>query len=172
MNPTIIAALIGGLFSIASIIVTFVITRISDSDIWATRNLRQIALDGRWEASFHQVVGPEGAPIDFLGTITFKSNHRAIQGEGTIERAMQNEKFSMDGTFTGRFIHDRFLKADYQIKNQPGVVQFGCMLAELSPNGHLLTGHFLGFGALSQKIVWGTVEVRKVGAFPFHSVNP
>ena len=163
MDPTIVAAIIGGLFSILAVIATFIITRIFDSDFWPTRNVRQAALDGHWDAILHQEVGPGGTSMDLSCDFAFKSKGRGIQAEAILRGPLPNETITMDGIATGRFVYERYLKLEYQIKGQPGVLQFGYLLLELSPNALSLDGHFLGFGAYTQQIIWGAIHIKKRG---------
>lgn len=172
MDSTVIAAIIGGLFTILASIATFIFARIFDKDFWATRQVRQIALDGRWEAMFHQEVGPEGQPIDFPGTFIFRSGRQGVQGEAMLELTIHNKRTFTTQFFKGRFVHERFLKLEYQLKDMPGTIQFGFLLAELSTGGNSLEGHFLGVGAVSQRIIWGIVQAHKEGHLFSRPVQP
>jgi len=60
----------------------------------------------------------------------------------------------------GGFFHDRFLKLDYKNADNTAV-QFGAIITELSSEGRTLRGYYVGYGAISERPVCGTLEVQK-----------
>lgn len=139
------------------------VTRIFDSDsLPGTRNVRQISITGRWEGTIHQEGGVRGASVDQQLTIVLKSTRRNTQGEGVLRVALQNNAFTTHVRVKGKFVYERFLKLEYEFEQ--GVMQFGFVLLELSPDGNTLEGRWMGFGALSQSLIYGTMRLRKQGA--------
>lgn len=165
MDSTIIAAIIGALSTVGAAVGTLVFTRLGDNMSFTPTNVRQITLVGQWEGIVHQQGSAD--PYDLRIAITLKSTRRAIRGEGTVHGATQNQVITQPIVIIGKFVHDRFLKIEYEMRDHPGVIQFGFSLLELSPDGQTLDGRFLGFGALiSRGPVWGTLQMHKKGSTP------
>jgi hypothetical protein len=61
---------------------------------------------------------------------------------------------------SGGFLHDRFARLQYTSKAK-GSVHFGAMILELSPAATELKGRFVAFGAFSQEIVSGPIQLVK-----------
>ena len=160
MDSTVLAAIIGGLCTIGASIGAVFLTRLFDNPLGFKKDRRLAALAGQWEGTVHQ----EGPPtIDFRQTVYIKLAGRTVRGEGTVfsQAYMITEPF----TFFGGFVHDRFLRLEYEIQNQPGSVQFGYAILDLSPDGKTLSGKFVGYGALvTRDLVNGTTQLQKQGA--------
>lgn len=158
MDPTILAAIIGGLATVGGSIVAVVITRVLDNPMGFKKNMRQMALAGHWEGTVHQ----EGWPADYHLSFSLKPVGRTIRGEGRVVYSDPNREIDELITLFGGFVHDRFLKLEYEMQAQPGSVQFGFTLLELSPDGQTLSGPFLGFGAnVTRGFVNGIVQVHR-----------
>lgn len=165
MDTTILAAIIGGIFTVTGSLVTFVFTRVSDSHLFlAAKNIHHHALDGNWKGTFDQEGGVQNVPISMPVDITFKSTRRMVRGEGSITGTFKNQTFNAPVLLLGRFVNERFIKIDYDYRSITG--QFGVALLELSPDGRTLEGHWTGYGPVSRKIVHGNAQLSKQGAFP------
>lgn len=161
MDSTIIAAVIGGVFTVGASFGTFAITRIADSTAFPrTKNVHQLSLTGFWEGTVHQAQGPEGVPADAPSSLTLTSTHRAIRGESILSWPHRKPQHL---SLAGKFVYARFVRLEYEVRNEPEAVQFGYILGELSPDGQSLDGRFLGFGAASRNLVWGTFHYQKQG---------
>ncbi len=171
MDSTIVAAIIGGIFTIGASIGTFAITRIFDSNLLlVTRNVRQKSLTGQWKGPVHQEGGIQGTPIDIQLALTLRSTRRVVRGEGFFTGAFQNQTFNTTMTILGGFVHERFLKLEYEYKSE--LVQFGFVLLELSPDGRTLEGQWMGFGPISRKLVSGSMQLHKQGSFSHLPTHP
>jgi hypothetical protein len=53
------------------------------------------------------------------------------------------------------------LKAKYKTERLQGALHFEYVLLDLSPDDRKLSGRFLSFGSVSQKIGWGIIEFDK-----------
>src|SRR4051812_20744640 len=42
-----------------------------------------------------------------------------------------------------------------------GTLQFGSMMLELTPDGQELKGRFVAYGVLSQRLIYGSIELTK-----------
>jgi hypothetical protein len=80
---------------------------------------------------------------------------RKISGTGTLRG-----KERKDMLFEGGYKNDRFLELHYRNEDE-GVIQFGTLIFELSDEGSILIGKFLGFGPKYRKLVAGSVEMKK-----------
>lgn len=61
---------------------------------------------------------------------------------------------------TGSCAFEKFIQYNHY-SQQPSVIQFGAMLLELDSLGIELKGKFVGYGAYSQKIINGDIQLRK-----------
>lgn len=166
MDSTIIAAIIGGIFAIGASIVTFVVTRIFDNDSLSdTKNARQFSITGRWEGHTSQEGGVlVRKDLDVPLAFSFKSTRRGTQGAGSLSITLQGNTTptTLNMIVKGKFVYERFLKLEYEFE-QP-LIQFGFILLELSPDGQTLEGCWMGFGATTRHLIYGTVQLRKQGA--------
>lgn len=161
MDSTIIAAIIGGISTIGASIVTFAITRIfNDDSLPITRSVHQISLTGSWEGTVHQDIGPGGAPVDASSHLTLNSTRRAVRGESVLTWPQRKPQHL---SLVGKFVYARFVRLEYEVSSEPEAVQFGFILGELSPDGQVLEGRYLGFGAATRNLVWGTFQYHKRG---------
>jgi hypothetical protein len=160
MDSTILAAIIGGFSTLGAGIVAVLVTRVVDNPMGFKKNPRQAALAGHWDGIVHQ----EGGLGDYHITFQLKPTGRTVRGEGRVSFISQNANINELLTFSGGFVHDRFLKLEYEMEAQPGSVQFGFTLLELSPNGQTLSGPFLGYGARTRDLIKGTLELHRQGA--------
>lgn len=158
MDPTILTAIIGGLATVGGSVVAVVITRILDNPMGFKKNARQATLAGYWDGTVHQ----EGWTADYHIAFSLKPVGRTVRGEGRVEYADQTRTIDEPITLFGGFVHNRFLKLEYEMQAQLGSIQFGFTLLELSPDGQTLSGPFLGYGAnITRGMVNGTVQVHR-----------
>lgn len=119
---------------------------------------RSRALLGMWNGTITPDVGV-GKGIDVPLTLHFHGIGKRIRGlahynfpEGTHTKL----------EFNGGFLKDRFVRFDY-INPDDRKVQFGYFVGELSSNGDKLTGFYAGYGALSDGLVRGDVNLTRSG---------
>jgi hypothetical protein len=162
MNVTIIAAVIGGVFTVIGPIATFLITRYVDNkDKQVMSFRRRAAMSGKWSGTTTQDSGNYSShplPIVFRAVATRKT----IKGEFCVQYPKRENSPARDDEFTfqGGFFHDRFMQLDYISKNE-GRIQFGSAILELSPSAEFMTGRYAGYGAFSKEIVTGNLELRR-----------
>lgn len=155
MDSAVLTAVIGGGFSI----LTVVVTKLFDAQPfdYVSRKRRR-AISGRWEGESQQNSGPSGGPETLPLTMKMEVFwFRIIRGTG--------EYRLPDGTVSefkcrGGFLYDRFLRVHYD-SVEDSIVQFGSVVMELSSDAKSLTGNFVGFGVDSQKIVHGLLKLQK-----------
>ena len=171
MDSTIVAAIIGGTFTVIASIATYAITYIFDSNLFlAAKNMHHHVLDGNWKGNIHQEGGVQGIPMDMQADITFKSTRRVVRGEGSITGTFKNQNFNAPILLLGRFVEGGYIKIDYDYRLTTG--QFGVALLELSPDGRILEGYLTGYGPISRKIIYGRVQLSKQGVFLHLPASP
>lgn len=162
MDSTILASLIGGFATVAAGIIAVIVTRMLDNPLGLSKNERQAALTGLWSGIVDVERGLGGQQQI---AVTLKSTGRTVRGKGTVRGHLPSgEEISEPIVLVGGFVHDKFLKMEYEMEAQLGSIQFGYTLLELSPNGHILDGLFLGHGATSRILVSGSVHLQKRGS--------
>lgn len=163
MDPVVLAAIIGAVGTIAAAVITWFLTRLLDgrprSPVIGSERRR--ALEGTWSGVLHQRQGP--IRTIQLSAWTMKTTRRSIRGQTTIQLPHEGKTLSIPMDITGSLLNDRFFKVEYrsQYQGKEGFIQFGYGLLELSMNGHILKGAFVGIGPVSGRIIDGTVEIKK-----------
>ena len=116
---------------------------------------------GTWMGTYHQAEGPEGVPVDGSVQLVFEKPDRILTGIGTLAfKRSDGTVFNLNIKFHGGFLHNRFLKLEYE-NVDTGAVQFGTFVAELSPDGRRISGKYVGYGAQSERIVTGTATISR-----------
>ncbi|MEL6554070.1 MAG: hypothetical protein AAFQ63_11490 [Cyanobacteria bacterium J06621_11] len=162
MDPTIVAAVIGGVCTVVGPVTVFLVTRHVDN---RDKNImplgRRAVMTGQW----HGTTTPESgnySSIELSVILRAIANRKTIKGEFRVQypdyenSPAQADEFS----FQGGFLHDRFLQLDY-ISKAEGRIQFGSIILELSPSGEALVGRYVGYGAFSKQVVAGRVELKR-----------
>jgi hypothetical protein len=117
-------------------------------------------LNGNWQGSAYQEIGPDGNPLDAKLHYSLTASRKVVRGDGTYSIRWQDKDQVRKFTASGGFLHDKFLKLDY--KNiDDSAIQFGSAILELSADGKKLTGSYLGYGATSERFIYGTIELEK-----------
>ena len=168
MDSTVLAGIIGGCCTVGGSIAAVIATRVLDNPMGFKRHTRQASLAGHWDGTVQQ----EGISEAFRITFRLTPMSRTIRGEGEVRLVYDKRAMTEPLTFFGGFVHDRFLKLEYEMQAQPGSVQFGFTLLELSPDGQTLSGPFLGYGALiTRGMVSGTLQLHKRGSIPHFAAS-
>lgn len=92
------------------------------------------------------------------GFFRLQKGGRSIAGLGEFAFDFRSTRYVFKVHLKGGLRYDRFLKLDYKNTNE-SAIQFGSIMAQLSDDGHELEGQFLGYGAVSRRIVHGTFHV-------------
>lgn len=162
MDDTIIAALIGGVFTVVGPVATFLVIRYVDNrDKQVMPFGRRAIMTGKWSGTTVQEFG-DYSSLDLPIVLEAVANRKTIKGEFRVQypkhenRPAHEDEFS----FKGGFLYDRFLQLDY-ISKAEGRIQFGSAILELSPSGEVLLGRYAGYGAFSKQIVAGYFKLRR-----------
>lgn len=156
MEPVIVAAIISGSVAILAPIITYVVTRMYDN-----RELRQIkgrqkAISGTWHGTIAQEIDGNLANINL--SITFTAGKKIVEGIAEFISPMTGLPVKLN--FTGGFHNDYFIKFDYTNPDET-VIQFGSCIVRLSDDGKTLKGKYVGYGANTNQIVNGIVDLKK-----------
>jgi hypothetical protein len=155
MDSTIIAAIIGGAFTLVSSGITFLLARhLDDRNNQVMSSNRQAIMTGTWKGELHQESGSlSTSPV----TVTLIAKRRVIRGSIRVQDPNNGEA---EYKATGGFLYGRFIRLNYDTTDHRRV-QFGSIVMELSPDGNKLSGKYTGYGAFSQSIVSGYFEATR-----------
>jgi hypothetical protein len=92
-----------------------------------------------------------------------KDDNDRVKGKLRYSFEFCNEKITAAFKVSGEFLYDSFLRLDY-INVDDFVMQFGAVVLELDSIGSNLKGKFVGYGAISNKIINADVYLKKVAA--------
>jgi hypothetical protein len=120
------------------------------------------SLSGNWSGTFSQDLGPLGLPINYRVQLSLVAETERLTGSMTIIDYPHPQKgpVTMNLSVDGVMSYERFVQINYSSLDS-GVLQFGALLSELSGLGNTMNGRFIGYGAISQRIVSGTFELQK-----------
>ena len=152
--PAIITAIIGPLLTY------FIRDWHKNKPLKIIRAGRRKALNGNWQGSAYQEIGPDGNPLDAKLHYTLTASRKIVRGSGIYSLKLKDKDQSRNFTASGGFLHDKFLKLDYK-NTDDSAIQFGSAILELSADGKKLTGLYLGYGATSERLIHGTIELEK-----------
>jgi hypothetical protein len=167
MSTDIIAAIVGGAFSMLVAYITWLLGRRPpelDGYINASSD-RVEAIKGRWQGTLLQPDYPGGG-IDSKVEMNFDIQRRIVIGTGRIATEFDSARHGRSGpasvnlNIRGVFFNDQFLKIDYR-NASPSVLQFGAMILVLDPTAESLDGHFIGYGSHAKAIVTGRVALKR-----------
>lgn len=167
MDNTVAVALIGLAGTILGPVVTFLTTR--PPGYWKrqpiTRNDRNI-ISGKWEGYTKPEIGKYTSK-DLFTSLNADAKSKTIKGSFTINYPETTGILSREENFDfqGGFLYDRFLQLNY-VSTDSSKVQFGSIIFELSQDGdrHVLSGRYVGYGAISKCIIAGSVNLVRMGS--------
>ncbi|MBT9317990.1 hypothetical protein [Leptothoe spongobia] len=162
MDPAIIAAIIGGVFTVVGPIATVIVTRyINNREKLTIYSNRRALMTGQWKGTTQQDEGIyANIPIPML--LTAKANRKTIAGEFRLQFPQSANVTDHDAaySFQGCFLYGNFLQLNYRSKNKRRV-EFGVAVLELDPSGETLAGKYAGYGASSKHVVTGHFDIRR-----------
>jgi hypothetical protein len=157
--PAVIAAWIAGTFAIVAPIITYFVKRAADTYLFQSISKdRRAAIEGHWTGSMGQEF--RGHQVAYTGMLQLEVHGRTLRGMLHVTLKFGGQTFEPIFDMSGGFLHDRFARLQYTSKAK-GSVHFGAMILELSPAATELKGRFVAFGAFSQEIVSGPIQLVK-----------
>lgn len=116
------------------------------------------AVYGKWTGQIHQALN--GDKRIFETQLELKvSSAGVITGKAEVPHPNKNGVYYL--SLDGGFYSERFLKINYENSNK-AILQFGTFVFMLSPNADKLTGHFVGYGNISEAVIAGSAQFKKV----------
>ena len=124
---------------------------------------RQLAMHGVWKGRARQEVGPGGMAFDADIKVTFTVSRDQISGqlEYAFTHPLNHNPIMLEFALTGRFLYERFARFEYAnvVKRY---IQFGSIIFELDPAAEQIHGRFLGYGAETKNMVYGSMTLSKL----------
>jgi hypothetical protein len=156
MDTTLITGIIGGICTIAAVIITPMAEKYFGPQTgYPISNDRRKILQGTWTGVVSQCLA-ETTVRTLNVDLDLNIKGRKIQGTGILNTG----ELLFHVVLNGSFRNDRFLKMDYQNKDV-NVVQFGSFVFHLSDDSKELIGRFVGYGQISRSIVYGSCQFKK-----------
>jgi Predicted nucleotide-binding protein containing TIR-like domain len=126
---------------------------------------RVLALPGRWIGKINQDANPNWPATEYDWDSNLESDGKYIVGKFTLQVASPGVAIEgwpkvLEFNARGTFVHERFLKMEYDYIDATAI-QLGLLLLELNNQSTKMRGRFLGFGALSQQLTSGSVNLEK-----------
>ena len=161
MSPDTIKAIIAGVATIISAILTVVVKNYLDKKKESERYKNvgtaiQEAVSGKWKGDIKQTLNSNAIFVQVDSTFKVSENGM-IKGE--IILPYENRIVKL--LFTGGFYSLRFIKLEYENSNK-AILQFGSIVLKLSDDSTRLKGHFVGYGHISGDIIAGNINFTKV----------
>lgn len=120
-------------------------------------------ITGTWCGEAHQKYGPDNRPVDFTVTIQMRFEEHTIVGKMAIEMPHKGQKYTAEFTISGGLIGGRFAWLNYISKDKDSSKpHFGTIIFDLLRESQSLVGEYIGYGALTDNIVSGYAELRRV----------
>jgi hypothetical protein len=163
METPIVAAIISSATSlVGGSLVTHLVSRyLERKDLQSISKDRLKSLNGRWQGVYQQDVGPSGGPTDYLTKIDFTAKKKTITAKIEMVLTFEGTTYHISYEGKGRYVDNRFIKMEYD-SAFPSVMQFGFMILEYSSSGYSLTGRSVGFGAKTQRLISGSIDLQKI----------
>lgn len=162
MELSTIVGIIGVFATIFSPIVAILVASwLKNKDFKRINNNRKNTLEGTWVGSGMQEVGLDGEknfPMKISGS--FLVSRKEVVGNIEIIYDIDDKKVVTKMIFKGGFFYDRYLQFQYK-NNNSDIIQFGSVLLELNSSGTRLDGRFLGYGAYTENLVYGQIQLCK-----------
>lgn len=123
---------------------------------------RKMALVGKWVGEINQVTNEITGQYDteqYTLELNFNKEGNTIRGKGQLKIQLGNKPLIELFFFCPNF-KDHYIKFEYEGVD-PSIIQFGTLLVRLSGDGFKLEGKYVGYGAISDKIVHGIAILHK-----------
>jgi hypothetical protein len=161
MDSQVATAVIGGVFGVVTPIATYIGTHAyKNRSLLRLPEGRRKALDGSWRGTLHQEVGPDGKPIDAEYALQLSASRRVVRGEAHSRFWVKKQHHEARFVLEGGLLYERFFRFTYDSADRKAL-HFGVMMLELGADGRSLRGRFVAYGMLSQRLVYGSIDLEK-----------
>jgi hypothetical protein len=163
----ILAAVIGGVFSVAAACLTWLLSR-RPPEIGGFADVppqRIEGVHGTWVGTLLQPEYP-GGPVKARLEMRLQVKRGTIVG--TIEARVEFDpeahgisyKIALELKVRGGFYSDSLVKLDYR-NTTPGVLQFGTLVMRVNARSSRMSGRLVGYGSYAEQVIYGTVDLEK-----------
>ncbi len=119
---------------------------------------RRQAISGDWEGVYHQAANEKREAQEIAFRLSLKAGSRAIKGRLDV-RDTTDYEFGIEGAF----YHERYLRLNYTaVGSSAHAIDFGSMFLVLADYPDHMSGLLAGYGSLSEGLINGTVELKRV----------
>ena len=126
-------------------------------DLLPLSKARRNTVIGLWVGTLtYRVSAARSGELDDL-EVDFRRRHRLLLGTARYTHSGTGERVTL--LLRGGFYHDNFIMCQY--RQGQGMMQFGSIILELSPDARELTGYLVGFGRESRALVVGDLVLTK-----------
>ena len=124
----------------------------------------KIGISGTWHTEIDQDEGPGGGRFIQELEIVLRTNEEGfIEGEYLDWVEVDGQRVYIDMVINGSLEPRRILKLDYRPEKDPSVLMFGYYVLEIGNISKSITGRFIGFGPVTNKVIGGFVKMTKIG---------
>lgn len=163
MDGALIAALITGPCAIAAPLITFAATKMYETRLLAPiSRARQRALRGEWKGEMTQSAVLDGGIVRGSLQAGLSPGRKKLTGTATLVVRVGGIEHIIPLVLDGGFYDGgHFLRLDYRNKDD-AKYQFGALVLQLDALAGKLTGGYVGYGSLHERVVRGDVSLEKV----------
>ena len=152
----IVAAIIGGLFGLFTPLIVIYAKDRKEKERKAD-NYRALRLSGRWNGTFiTRLRLSNDVPDSYPLLVEFDIRNRTPKGKGIFEI----NKFKYEIALEPKPENENFLSVHYRSKDR-NIILWGTMVLRVDALGNKMSGEFIGYGAISEGIIGGRVELTK-----------
>jgi hypothetical protein len=114
------------------------------------------AVSGKWEGKYEQILNGALEEIDVYMFLEVSRKGKII-GKATIPYGED----AFEANLKGGFYLRSFIKLEYENTNK-AIIQFGSFVFRLSDRPNKLAGQFVGYGHISEKVISGSIQLKKI----------
>jgi len=156
MDTALLTGIIGAIATLVSPIIVLLL-----KNYFANRPFQKLKgrnILGKWTGKILQEF--ENTEISYNVIFHLQNKGRQLCGEVLVEASKEAKDEVHHLVIKGGLFENRFVKIEYKNKDK-NVLQFGIMLMELMPTGNHLIGRFTGFGHITRRVIYGSIELKK-----------
>jgi hypothetical protein len=123
-----------------------------------------LAFVGKWEGVINQMRGNPETLTSLSTTADFRAKGGRVGADLVITGELYRDTTQLQLWLDGQLLADSILRCNYGYLNLLGSEQAGSMVLKINGMRTEIKGKFVGYGPVSEKIVSGDVDLKKVSA--------
>lgn len=163
MSETLVSAIIGAAATLLAVPLTVIVTRIADRRALIAIDRGRAGVGGVWRGTLAQDDAAEILVEEVEMTLSVRRKRVTGRGYFRAKQKHSTETATVNLTFEGGFLYERFVKLEYR-NADVYTVQFGTAILDLSNDSQTLTGAYVGFGSMTGSVVKGRLRFTKIKA--------